>query len=257
MSPAGAEDAPLCGRNPVLELLRARSRRVEEVAIVSEGRSPALQELLGMARRLGVKVSFRTRDQLTAIAGTPHHQGVVARVAGASYASLDELLAIPGQRGEPAFFLALDQIQDPRNLGAILRSAEVTGAHGAIVPKHHAAGVTAAAAKSAMGAAEHLPVARETNLVQVIEILKKDGVWIVGAVVKGGQAPWEVELSGPICLVLGGEGPGLRPLVARSCDFLTSIPMRGKIGSLNVSAAAAVLCYEVERQRAAKQSKLS
>jgi 23S rRNA (guanosine2251-2'-O)-methyltransferase len=257
MSAAEAEDIPLCGRNPVLELLRAQSRRVEEVAILSEGRGPALQELLGLARRLGVKVSYRTRDQLTAIAGTPHHQGVVARVAGATYASLDELLALPGRRGEPAFFLALDQIQDPRNLGAILRSAEATGAHGAIVPKHHAAGVTAAAAKSAMGAVEYLPVARETNLVQTIEILKKDGVWIVGAVVKGGQAPWEVDLSGPICLVLGGEGPGVRPLVAKSCDFLTSIPMRGKIGSLNVSAAAAILCYEVERQRLAKQAKLS
>jgi len=257
MSAAQAEEIPLCGRNPVLELLRAQSRRVEEVAILSEGRGPALQELLGLARRLGVKVSYRTRDQLTAIAGTPHHQGVVARVAGATYASLDELLAIPGQRGEPAFFLALDQIQDPRNLGAILRSAEATGAHGAIVPKHHAAGVTAAAAKSAMGAVEYLPVARETNLVQTIEILKKDGVWIVGAVVKGGQAPWEVDLSGPICLVLGGEGPGVRPLVAKSCDFLTSIPMRGKIGSLNVSAAAAILCYEVERQRLGKQAKLS
>jgi 23S rRNA (guanosine2251-2'-O)-methyltransferase len=257
MSALGPDDTPLCGRNPVLELLRARSRMVEEVAIVSEGRSPALQELLGMARRLGVKVSYRTRDQLTAIAGTPHHQGVVARVAGTKYAPLDELLAIPGQRGEPAFFLALDQIQDPRNLGAILRTAEVCGAHGAVVPKHHAAGVTAAAAKSAMGAVEHLPVARETNLVQVIEILKRDGVWIVGAVVKGGQAPWEVDLSGPVCLVLGGEGPGVRPLVAKSCDFLASIPMRGKIGSLNVSAAAAILCYEVERQRIEKLAKLS
>jgi len=257
MSPPETEDTPLCGRNPVLELLRARSRRVEEVAILSEGRSPALQDLLGLARGLGVKVSYRTRDQLTAIAGTPHHQGVVARVAGANYASLDELLAIPGERGEPAFFLALDQIQDPRNLGAILRSAEATGAHGAIVPKHHAAGVTAAAAKSAMGAVEYLPVARETNLVQTIEILKRDGVWIVGAVVKGGQAPWQIDLSGPICLVLGGEGPGVRPLVAKNCDFLTTIPMRGRIGSLNVSAAGAVLCYEVERQRLAKQAKLS
>jgi len=257
MTAVEAEDTPLCGRNPVLELLRARSRRVEEVAIVSEGRSPALQELLGLARRLGVKVSYRTRDQLTAIAGTPHHQGVVARVAGTSYASLDELLAIPAKRGEPAFFLALDQIQDPRNLGAILRSAEVSGAHGAIVPKHHAAGVTAAAAKAAMGAVEHLPVARETNLVQALDSLKKDGVWTVGAVVTGGQAPWEVDLAGPICLVLGGEGPGVRPLVARSCDFLTSIPMLGKIGSLNVSAAAAILCYEVARQRIAKRAKLS
>jgi 23S rRNA (guanosine2251-2'-O)-methyltransferase len=181
----------------------------------------------------------------------------VARVAGAEYASIDDVLAVPGQRGEPAFFLALDQIQDPRNLGAILRSAEATGAHGAIVPKHHAVGLTAAAAKSAMGAVEHLPVARETNIVQVLEILKKHGVWIVGSTVQGGRTPWEVDLSGPICLVLGGEGPGVRPLVAKSCDFLVSIPMRGKIGSLNVGAAAAILCYEVERQRMAKPVKLA
>lgn len=249
-------DTPLFGRNPVLELLRAKSRRVEEIALLSEGRGPALQELLGLAKRSGVKISYRTRDQLTAIAGTPHHQGVVARVAGAEYASLDEILAVPGRRGEPAFFLALDQIQDPRNLGAILRSAEVTGAHGAIVPKHHAVGLTSATAKSAMGAVEHLPVARETNIVQVLELLKKHGVWIVGSTVQGGRSPWEVDLTGPICLVLGGEGPGVRPLVSKSCDFLVSIPMKGKIGSLNVGAAAAILCYEVERQRITKSVKL-
>jgi 23S rRNA (guanosine2251-2'-O)-methyltransferase len=252
VSATDAEDTPLFGRNPVLELLRAQSRRVEEIAVLSEGRGPALQELLGLAKRSGVKISYRTRDQLTAIAGTPHHQGVVARVAGAEYASLDDVLAVPAQRGEPAFFLALDQIQDPRNLGAILRSAEVMGAHGAVVPKHHAVGLTPAAAKSAMGAVEYLPVARETNIVQVLEILKKQGVWIVGSTVQGGRAPWEVDLTGPICLVLGGEGPGVRPLVARTCDFLVSIPMRGKIESLNVGAAAAILCYEVGRQRIAK-----
>lgn len=254
MSTTGEDEVPLFGRNPVLELLRAKSRRVEEIAVLSEGRGPALQELLGLARRSGVKISYRTRDQLTAIAGTPHHQGVVARVAGAEYASLDDVLAVPGQRGEAAFFLALDQVQDPRNLGAILRSAEVTGAHGAILPKHHAVGLTSAAAKSAMGAVEHLAVARETNVVQVLEILKKRGLWIVGSTVQGGKAPWEVDLTGPICLVLGGEGAGVRPLVAKSCDFLVSIPMRGKIESLNVGAAAAILCYEVERQRITKTS---
>ena len=257
MSASDAGSAPLFGRNPVLELLRARRRQVEEIAVLSEGRGPALQELLGLARRSGVKISYRTRDQLTAIAGTPHHQGVVARVAGAEYASLDDVLAVPGQRSEPAFFLALDQVQDPRNLGAILRSAEVMGAHGAIVPKHHAVGLTSAAAKSAMGALEHLPVARETNISQVIDILKKDGVWIVGSVVRGGRAPWEVDLSGPMCLVLGGEGPGLRPLVSKGCDFLVSIPMRGQVESLNVGAAAAILCYEVRRQRLGKQNKSS
>jgi 23S rRNA (guanosine2251-2'-O)-methyltransferase len=257
VSAPDAGSAPLFGRNPVLELLRARRRQVEEIAVLSEGRGPALQELLGLARQSGVKISYRTRDQLTAIAGTPHHQGVVARVAGAEYASLDDVLSVPGQRSEPAFFLALDQVQDPRNLGAILRSAEVMGAHGAIVPKHHAVGLTSAAAKSAMGALEHLPVARETNISQVLDILKKDGVWIVGSVVRGGRAPWEVDLRGPMCLVLGGEGPGLRPLVAKGCDFLVSIPMRGQVESLSVGAAAAILCYEVRRQRLGKPDKSS
>ena len=251
-NPPGAgeeEGRPLFGRNPVLELLRSGSRRVEEIAILAEGRGPALHELLGLAKRQGVKISFRSRDQLTAIAGDPHHQGVVARVAGASYASLGDLLGIPPSRGEPPFFLALDQVQDPRNLGAVLRSAEATGVHGLIVPKHHAAGLTGAAAKSAMGAADLVPVARETNLVQALEALKREGIWIVGAMPAGGKLPWEMDLRGPLCLVLGGEREGLRPLVARTCDLLVSLPMRGRLGSLNVSAAAAVLCYEVLRQR--------
>lgn len=244
------EGAPLFGRNPVLELLRTGSRRVEEIAIISEGRGPALLELLSLAKRQGVKISYRTRDQLTAMAGDIHHQGVVARVAGASYASLGELLEIPVARGEPAFLLALDQVQDPRNLGAILRTAEATGAHGVIVPKHHSAGLTGAAAKSAMGAAELIPVARETNLVHALEVIKKQGVWAMGAVPSGGRLPWEMDLTIALCLVLGGEGEGLRPLVAKTCDFLVSLPMRGRLGSLNVSAAAAALCYEVLRQRA-------
>jgi 23S rRNA (guanosine2251-2'-O)-methyltransferase len=246
------EGAPLFGRNPVLELLRAASRSVDEIAILSEGRGPALQELLTLARARGVKVSYRTRDQLTAIAGSPHHQGVVARVAEAAYASLGDLLAVPAERREPAFFLALDRIQDPRNLGAVLRSADAAGAHGVILPKHHAVGITPAAAKTAMGAVEHLPVARETNLVQVLETLKKESIWVMGAAAKGGQEPWRVDLALPLCLVMGGEGEGLRPLVTRTCDLLLTLPMRGNVGSLNVSAAATALCYEVVRQRAAR-----
>lgn len=243
------EGVPLFGRNPVLEALRAAGRSVEEVAILSESRGPALQELLTLARSRQVKVSYRTRDQLTAMAGTTHHQGVVARVAEAAYASLDDLLRVPGERGEPAFFLALDRIQDPRNLGAVLRSAEATGVHGVILPKHQAAGLTPGAAKAAMGALEHIPVARETNIVQALEILKKESIWLMGAAQQGGRDPWAVDLTGPVCLVLGGEGEGLRPLVTRTCDMLLTLPMRGKIGSLNVSAAATALCYEVVRQR--------
>jgi len=245
------DEAPLFGRHPVLELLRAESRRVDEVAILAHGRSPALQELLTLARSRGVKVSFRTRDQLTAMAGTPHHQGVVARVAAASYADLGSLLAVPSERAEPAFLLALDRVQDPRNLGTVLRSAEATGAHGVILSKHHSVGLTPGAAKSATGAAEWVRVARVTNLVQSLEALKKEGVWIIGTVAHGGMSPWTADLSGPLCLVLGGEGEGLRPLVARTCDLFLTLPMKGRLGSLNVAAAAAVLCYEVVRQRGA------
>lgn len=246
----------LYGRHPVLELLRASGRRVEEVLVLGAGRGPALSEILSLASSRGVKVSSRTREQLTAIAGSPHHQGVVARVAEAVYASLEDLLAVPAQRGEPAFFLALDQVQDPRNLGALLRTAEATGVHGVLIPKHRAAGLTGGTAKAAMGALEFLPVARETNLVAALEKLKKQGVWLIGSVVRGGTVPWEADLRGPVCLVLGGEGQGLRPLVARTCDLLVTLPMRGRIGSLNVAGAGAVLCYEVLRQRGVQREKV-
>ena len=249
------DEAPLFGRHPVLELLRGGSRRVEEIAILAEGRGPALQEMLTLAKSRGVKISYRTREQLTAIAGSPHHQGVVARVAEAGYATLEDLLAIPAQRGEPAFFLALDQVQDPGNLGALLRTAEAVGVHGVVVPKHRSAGLTGGTAKAASGAVEFVPVVRETNLVAVLEDLKKQGIWIVGSVPKGGVLIWEADLRGPICLVLGGEGPGLRPLVARTCDLLVTLPMRGRVGSLNVAAAGAVVCYEVLRQRTAAEKK--
>lgn len=237
------------GRNPVLALLRSGSRRFDEVAVLAGARGP-LSELVALARRAGVKVSYRTRDQLTAIAGTVNHQGVVARVAAADYAELDDLLALPARRRELAFFMVLDQIQDPRNLGALLRTADAFGVHGVVVPKHHAVGLTEAASRTAMGAVEFVGVARETNLVSAIEKIKKSGVWVYGASTSGGLAPWSSDLKGPVCLVLGSEGEGLRPLVVRSCDFLLTVPIRGGVGSLNVAAAGAALCYEVARQRA-------
>ncbi len=239
------------GRNPVLELLRRGGRRVDEIAVLAGGRGP-LAEVVALARRAGVKVSYRTREQLTAIAGTDRHQGVVARVASGEYVELDALLGISGERGEPPFFLALDRIQDPRNFGAILRTAGAFGAHGVIVGKHHQVGLTGAAARVAMGALEYVAVARETNLVGAMEAMKKSGIWIYGSSVSNGVSPWAADLTGPLCLVLGSEGEGVRPLVARTCDVLLTIPMTGTIGSLNVAAAAAVLCYEVARQRRPK-----
>jgi 23S rRNA (guanosine2251-2'-O)-methyltransferase len=242
-------DERVWGRNPVLALLRSGSRRAEEIAVLAGARGP-LSEIVALARRAGVKVSYRTRDQLTGIAGTADHQGVVARVAAADYVDLEDLLGVPARRRETPFFLALDQVQDPRNLGALLRTADAFGVHGVVVPKHHAVGLTEAAARTAMGALEYVSVARETNLVNALEKLKKSGVWIYGAASEGGLAPWSADLRGPLCLVLGSEGEGLRPLVARACDVLLSVPMRGGVGSLNVAAAGAALCYEVARQRA-------
>lgn len=236
------------GRNPVLALLGRGGRRANEVAVLAGGRGP-LAEVVALARQAGVKVSFRTRDQLAAMAGSHDHQGVVARVASAAYSTVDDLLGIPSSRGEVPFFLALDQVQDPRNLGALIRTADAFGVHGVIVPKHHQAGLTAAAARTAMGALESVAVARETNLVTALETLKKTGAWIYGCTPTGGVQIWEADLTGPLCLVLGSEGKGLRPLVARTCDALMRIPTAGRVGSLNVSAAGAVFCYEVIRQR--------
>ena len=242
-----AEDR-VYGRNPVLALLRSGGRRADEIAVLAGGRGP-LGEVVALARRAGVKVSFRTRDQLTAMAGSAEHQGVVARVSSAEYIDVDDLLAEPVEGGQPPFYLVLDQIQDPRNLGAILRTAEAFGVRGVVIPKHHAVGLTDAAARTAMGAVERVPGARATNLVSALERIKESGIWVYGASASEGVAPWSADLRGPVCLVLGSEGEGLRPLVARACDAMLMIPMAGVADSLNVAAATAVLCYEVARQR--------
>lgn len=236
------------GRHPVLELLRRGGRRTDEIAVLAGAQGP-LSEVVALARRAGVKVSYRTRDQLAAMAGSDEHQGVVARIAAAEYRDLDEVISASRAGPSSPLLLALDRVQDPRNFGAVLRTAEVFGAHGVLVPKHHQVGLTEVAAKTAMGAAEHVAVARETNLVSALEKIKESGIWVYGATVRGGVAPWSADLRGPVCLVLGGEGDGLRPLVARTCDVLLTIPMEGAIGSLNVGAAAAILCYEIARQR--------
>ena len=241
-------DDRVYGRNPVLALLRSGGRRADEIAVLAGGRGP-LGEVVALARRAGVKVSFRTRDQLTAMAGSAEHQGVVARVTSAEYVDVEDLLAEPAARGEPPFYLVLDQIQDPRNLGAILRTAEAFGVHGVVIPKHHAVGLTDAAARTAMGALERVAVARATNLVSALERIKESGTWVYGSGIRDGVAPWAADLRGPICLVLGSEGEGLRPLVARACDATLTIPMAGVVESLNVAAATAILCYEVARQR--------
>jgi len=241
----------LYGRHPVLEALRSGARQIDEVLVEGADGGRA-GPILALARRAGIRCLRAPRSALTALAGTTRHQGVVARVAARAYASLEALLAVPRERGEAGLFLALDQIQDPGNVGNLLRTAEALGVHGAIVLRHQAAGLTAHAARAAAGALEHLPVARVANLTQTLEILKGEGCWVVGGVAAGAETlpPWRLDLRGPVAIVMGSEGRGLRPLVARTCDALTRIPLAGRLGSLNVAAAGAALLYEVQRQRA-------
>jgi 23S rRNA (guanosine2251-2'-O)-methyltransferase len=241
----------LAGRHPVLEALRSRARPIEEVLVEAEARDRH-GDIVALARQGGVRCSRVPRTALTTLAGSTHHQGVVARVAPREYAELEDLLAVPGTRGEPALFLALDQVQDPGNVGNLLRSAEALGVHGVLVPRHQAAGLTPHVVRAASGALEYLPVARVGNLVQALERLKQEGCWVVGAMAEGGDAqePWTTDLRGAVALVLGSEGKGMRPLVARTCDTRVRIPLAGRVGSLNVAAAGAALLYEVRRQRA-------
>jgi 23S rRNA (guanosine2251-2'-O)-methyltransferase len=244
----------LYGRHPVLEALRSAARRVDEL-LVDQAAPARGADLVALARQAGVRCSRVPRAVLTRVAGTPHHQGVVARVAGHPYAELEALLAVPRSRGEPALFLLLDQVQDPGNLGNLLRTAEVLGVHGAMVARHEAVGLTGHAVKAAAGALEYLPVARVGSLGQTVDVLKGEGCWVVGASATPADLPppWRIDLRGPVALVLGSEGRGLRPLVAQRCDILTRIPQAGRVGSLNVAAAGAALLYETLRQRAGRE----
>jgi 23S rRNA (guanosine2251-2'-O)-methyltransferase len=237
------------GANPVKELLSARGREISVIYLAEGDTGPALAEIARLARGRQVTVEARPRVELDALAGEEaRHQGVVAVAGEYPYLELEDLLArVPA--GTPALLVVLDGVQDPHNLGAVIRSAAVLGAHGVIVPKDRAAPVTAAVVKASAGATEHLPVARVTNLARAIAELKEAGIWTVGAVARSAPAPWAVDLKGPIALVLGAEGPGLRPLVLKSCDFLVEIPMAGRVASLNVSVTAGALLYEAVRQR--------
>ncbi|HEY7725304.1 MAG TPA: 23S rRNA (guanosine(2251)-2'-O)-methyltransferase RlmB [Anaeromyxobacteraceae bacterium] len=241
------------GLHPVRELLRAGGEPPAELWISQGPERARLGEIARLARERGAKVREAPRQKLDRLAGTDHHQGVVAVVADYRYRDLDELLAAARDRGEPPLLVLLDGIEDPQNLGAIVRSAHALGAHGVVVPRDRAAGVTAAAARASAGAVEHCPVARVTNLAQVLEELKERGLWSVAADPASDVPMGDLDLSGPIALVIGGEGRGLRPLVRRRCDHAGRIPMAGGVGSLNAAAAAAICLYEAARQRAARR----
>lgn len=239
------------GRNAVLEALRA-GRALDKVYIARGETDKALAHIAGLARERGVSVSDCDRRKLDAMSVTKAHQGVIAVCAVREYASLDDILALAESRGEAPFVVVCDEISDPHNLGAIIRSAECVGAHGVVIPKRRSAGLTAVVGKTSAGAAEHLPVARVANISAALQELKDRGLWVYGAASEGSSPMWETDLTGPLALVIGSEGEGLGRLVRERCDFLVSIPLRGKVGSLNASTAAAVLMYEVLRQKLAK-----
>ena len=236
------------GRNAVLEALRA-GRALDKVYIARGETDKALAHIAGLARERGVSVSDCDRRKLDAMSVTKAHQGVIAVCAVREYASLDDILALAESRGEAPFVVVCDEISDPHNLGAIIRSAECVGAHGVVIPKRRSAGLTAVVGKTSAGAAEHLPVARVANISAALQELKDRGLWVYGAAAEGSSPMWETDLTGPLALVIGSEGEGLGRLVRERCDFLVSIPLRGKVSSLNASTAAAVLMYEVLRQK--------
>jgi 23S rRNA (guanosine2251-2'-O)-methyltransferase len=239
------------GVNPVRELLRAGGEGLSELWL-GEGstRGAAFGELERLGRAAGAKIRTAPRAKLDRLAGTDRHQGVVAVVADFRYADLDELVEAARASGRPPLLVVLDGVEDPHNLGAIIRSALALGANGVVIPKDRAVGVTPVVAKASAGAIERCPVARVTNVAQAIERLKEEGIWSVALAADGERPLGAVDLKGAIALVLGSEGEGLRPLVRRSCDLSAKIPMTGELDSLSVSASAAVALYEVARQRA-------
>ncbi len=236
------------GRNAVTEALRA-GRAVDKLYIAKGDTDRTLSRLAAQARKAGTVVVEADRRKLDAMSTTGAHQGVIAVAAAAEYASVEDLLALARERGEAPLVVVCDEISDPHNLGAIIRTAECAGAHGVIIPKRRSAGLTAVVAKTSAGAVSYLPVARVPNIPQLLKELKERGLWVFGTAAEGAAPLYQTDLRGPAAVVIGSEGEGMSRLVREGCDFLVSIPMRGRISSLNASAAAAILLYEAVRQR--------
>ncbi|MEM6731430.1 MAG: 23S rRNA (guanosine(2251)-2'-O)-methyltransferase RlmB [Myxococcota bacterium] len=237
------------GRHPVREQLAARPTAVRRI-LISEGTShPSIDELTNEARRAKVRVERLSRRKLESLVGRVSHQGVAAEVEPFGYADLSDLIEVAIRSDRPGLLVVLDQIQDPHNLGAILRSAYALGAHGVIIVKDRATEVTGTVSKASAGAATKIPIARVTNLRNALEQLKKNQIWVYGTAANGSKTLSDIDLTGPVALVIGNEGKGLRRLVAETCDELVRIPMLGELGSLNASVSAGIALYEVVRQR--------
>ncbi|MFS0724495.1 23S rRNA (guanosine(2251)-2'-O)-methyltransferase RlmB [Paenibacillus sp. 1P07SE] len=240
----------IAGKHPVLEALRS-GREINKLLIAENAQKNLTLPIIAEAKKHGVIIQHVDKRKLDQLADGVQHQGVIAQAAAYRYAELEEILEKAHSRGEEPFLLLLDEIEDPHNLGSILRTAECTGAHGVIIPKRRSASLNATVYKTSAGAVEHVPVARVTNLAQTIESLKKQGVWIAGADAAAEQEVYETNLNLPLAVVIGNEGKGLGRLIREKCDFLVKLPMRGRLNSLNASVAAGVLMYEIVRQRGA------
>lgn len=242
------EDLIIEGRNGVLEALKA-DRSIDKLFIIdSEQQSGPIKAIVAEARKKGIVTRFETKEMMDKISVNHKHQGVIAYVAAYDYVEVVDMVNKAKEKGEAPFIIILDNIEDPHNLGAILRTANIAGVHGVIIPKRRAVGLTATVAKTSAGAIEYTPVARVTNIVRTIEELKALGLWIACADMEG-EIMYKVDLKGPLALVIGGEGTGVGKLVKEKCDLVAKIPMKGDIDSLNASVATAVLVYEALRQR--------
>jgi 23S rRNA (guanosine2251-2'-O)-methyltransferase len=236
------------GRNPVREALRA-GRPIQKILISEEERRGPLGEIVALARERQIPVDEVERVTLDYRSVTNAHQGVIAITAAKAYAELDDVLAEVKAAGKVPLLLLCDGLQDPHNLGALLRTADAVGVQAVVIPARRSVGLTATVAKTSAGAIEHVPVCRVTNMAQTIERLKEHGVWVAGAEMEGGNLLWEADFTGPLAIVVGGEGEGISRLVAERCDFLVHLPMQGMINSLNASVAGSLMLYEVMRQR--------
>lgn len=236
------------GRNAVIEALRA-GRSIDKIFIARGEVDNTLGFIASKAREKGIVVVEADRRKLDFMSQTHAHQGVIALAGLRDYCSVDDIFAIAEERGEAPFIVVCDEISDPHNLGAIIRSAECAGAHGIIIPKRRSAGLTAVVDKASAGAAEHAAIARVANIPAVLNELKDRGVWIYGTAAEGSSDLWHTDFTGALALVIGSEGDGMGRLVRDRCDFIVSLPMKGRVSSLNASAAAAVTMYEVLRQR--------
>lgn len=239
------------GRNPVLEALQA-GLAIHKVLVAKGTQGSAITRIIDMCKEQSVNLQWVDRTMLDRKSQTGRHQGVIAELAAIGYASLDTVLQRAADAQEDLLVVVLDEIEDPHNLGSIIRTAEAAGAHGVIIPRHRAAGLTAAVARASAGAVAHLPVVQVPNLVQCIKTLQEAGAWVVGADAAAEQTAYQANLIGPLVVVLGSEGKGIGRLLREHCDFLVRLPMFGKVGSLNVSVSAGVMLYEVIRQRQAK-----